>query len=112
MQIQIESQPYASVEADALVTYVFDRDDKFDGVLADINVGMTGRLSALSASGELTGKSLELVLIHFPQGLAAQRLLLVGAGKPRKFHTNDLRKIAGTALRHLKWRGAKKIAFL
>ena len=47
MQIQLESQPYASIEADALVTYVFDREDNFDGVLADINVGMSGRLSAL-----------------------------------------------------------------
>src|ERR1700722_5871434 len=98
MQIQIESQPYAALEADALVTYVFDRDDKFDGVLADINVGMSGRLSALAASGELTGKALELVLVHFPQGLAAQRLLLVGVGKPKKFAASDLRKIAGTAL--------------
>ena len=112
MQIQLETQPYSSLETDALVTYVFDRDDKFDGVLADINVGMSGRLSALSASGELTGKSLELVLIHFPQGLAAERLLLVGAGKPGKFAVNDLRKIAGTAVRHLKSRGVKKIAFL
>ena len=25
------------------------------------------------------------MLIHFPEGLAAQRLLLVGAGKPEKF---------------------------
>jgi leucyl aminopeptidase len=112
MEIQLESQPYSSIETDALVTYVFDRDDKFDGVLADINVGMSGRLSALSTSGELTGKSLELVLVHFPQGLTAQRLLLVGAGKPGKFTTNDLRKIAGTALRYLKSRGVKKIVFL
>ncbi|HEX3371207.1 MAG TPA: M17 family peptidase N-terminal domain-containing protein, partial [Candidatus Acidoferrales bacterium] len=112
MQIHLESQPYSSFEADALVTYVFDRDDKFDGVLADINVGMSGRLSALSTGGELTGKSLETVLIHFPQGLAAQRLLLMGAGKPGKFSVNDLRKIAGTALRYLKARGVKKIAFL
>src|SRR5271166_3166391 len=112
MQIQLESQPYASIETDALVTYVFDRDDKFDGVLADINVDMSGRLSALAASGELTGKSLELVLIHFPQGLAAQRLLLVGAGKPGKFAISDLRKIAGAALRYLKSRGVKKIVLL
>src|SRR5215469_7980570 len=112
MQIQLESRPFSSLETDALVTYVFDRDDKFDGVLADINVGMSGRLSALSTGGELTGKPLELVLIHFPQGLAAQRLLLVGAGKPKKFSVNDLRKIAGTALRHLKARGVKKMAFL
>jgi leucyl aminopeptidase len=112
MQIQLDTQPFSSIEADALITYVFDRDDKFDGVLADINVAMNGRLSALSSAGELTGKSLELVLIHFPQGLAAQRLLLVGAGKPRKFSVNDLRKIAGTALRYLKTRGVKSIAFL
>jgi leucyl aminopeptidase len=112
MQIQIESQPYSSLETDALVTYVFDRDDRFDGVLADINVAMSGRLSALAASGELTGKALELVLIHFPQGLAAQRLLLVGAGKPGKFAVSDLRRIAGAALRYLKPRGVKKVVFL
>ena len=44
MQIQLETQPYSSVEADALVTYVFDQEDKFDGVLGDINVAMNGRL--------------------------------------------------------------------
>ena len=73
---------------------------------------MNGRLGSLVASGEITGKSLEIVLIHFPQGLAAQKLLLVGAGKPDKFAASDLRKIAGTALRYLKSRGVKKIVFL
>ncbi|MBZ5502694.1 MAG: hypothetical protein LAN59_10715 [Acidobacteriia bacterium] len=34
------------------------------------------------------------------------------AGKPGKFTTSDLRKIAGTALRQLKSRGVKKFAFL
>ena len=112
MQIQIESQPYASVESDALVTYVFDKDDKFDGVLGEINRGMNGRLAALASSGEITGKVLELLLLHFPEGLAAKKLLLVGAGKPAKFQVSDLRKIAGTALRQLKSRGVKKFTFL
>jgi leucyl aminopeptidase len=112
MQIEIESQPYSSVQADALISYVFDTDKKFDGLLGEIDRGMNGRLASLAASGELTGKSLELVLVHFPAGLTAQRLLLVGAGKPDKFATADLRKIAGTALRHLKSRGMKKLVFL
>jgi len=112
MQIQLETQPYSSVPADALITYIFDNQDKFEGALGDIDSAMHGRLISLVASGELTGKALELVLLHFPEGLVAQRLLLVGAGKPGKFATSDLRKIAGTALRHLKSRGAKKIAFL
>ena len=112
MQIQIETQPYGSLESDALVTYVFDKDDKLDGLLGDIDTAMNDRLGTLVANGEITGKALELVLLHFPEGLSAKKLLLVGAGKPGKFAVSDLRKIAGTALRNLKSRGAKKLVFL
>src|SRR5262249_11537163 len=68
--------------------------------------------ATLVASGELTGKALELVLLHFPEGMDAKRLLLVGAGKRAKFEVSDLRKIAGTALRNLKSRGVKNFVFL
>jgi leucyl aminopeptidase len=112
MQIRQETQPYSSIHADALVTYVFEKEPKLDGVLEEIDRAMNGRLASLVASGEVTGKALELLLIHFPEGLVAQKLLLVGAGKPGKFNVSDLRKIAGTALRYLKSRGVKKIAFL
>jgi leucyl aminopeptidase len=112
MQIQLETQPYSSIQADALVTYIFERDDKFDGVLGEIDRAMHGRLASLAESGEFSGKALEIVLMHFPEGLSAKRLLLVGAGKPAKFAPSDLRKIAGTALRYLKSRGVKKLVFL
>jgi leucyl aminopeptidase len=112
MQIGFVTEPYSQVRGDALITYIFDADNKFEGALGEINREMNGRLESLSASGELAGKPLELVLMHFPQGLAAQRLLLVGAGKPAKFSVSDLRKIAGAALRYLKPRGAKKLIFL
>ena len=112
MEIRLESQPYFAVQTDALVTYVFDKDDKFDGVLGEIDRALNGQLASLASSGEMTGKSLELTLLHFPQGLTAKKLLLVGAGKPEKFAVSDLRNIAGTAVRHLKTRGVKKLAFL
>ncbi|MGH9718227.1 MAG: leucyl aminopeptidase [Candidatus Acidiferrales bacterium] len=112
MQIGLVAEPYSQVRADALITYVFDSENKFDGVLGEINREMNGRLESLAASGELTGKLLELVLVHFPQGLAAQRLLLVGAGRPGKFSVANLRNVAGAALRYLKARGAKKLVFL
>ena len=113
MEIQLETQPYPSIQADALITYVFDKEDKFDGVLGEIDRAMDGHLRALAESGELTAKPLETVLVHFPAGMAAKRLLIIGAGKPDKFDVGaDLRKIAGTAVRFLKPRGAKKVAFL
>ena len=74
---------------------------------------MNGRLTALVDERRThRERRSKLVLIHFPEGLAAQRLLLVGAGKPAKFAVGDLRKIAGTALRYLKSRGVKKFVFL
>src|SRR6201997_3021139 len=112
MRIQVDSQPYSSIQTDALVTYVFEGDNKIDGVLADIDRRMTGGLATLVTSGEITGKPLETVLLHFPEGMDAKRLLLVGAGKPGKFAVGDLRKIAGAALRHLKSRGVKNFVFL
>jgi len=112
MQIQLDSQPYSQIQADAVVTYVFDRENKLDGVAGEIDRAMDGRLGLLAASGEITGKPLELALIHFPQGLGAQKLLVIGAGKPAKFTVADLRKIAGAAVRFLKTRGVKNMVFL
>jgi leucyl aminopeptidase len=112
MQIQLETQPYSSIQADALVTYIFDKENGVEGVLADLNQAMDDRIAALVASGEMAGKPLQMTLVHFPEGLDAKRLLIVGAGKPDKFAVADLRKIAGSALRYLKGLGAKKIVFL
>jgi leucyl aminopeptidase len=112
MRIQLETQPYASLSSDALVTYIFDKESNLDGIAGEIDRAMNGRLSSLVSSGEIAGKPLEMVLIHFPQGVSAQRLLLVGAGKPEKFAVADLRKIAGSALRFLKSRGVKSVVFV
>jgi leucyl aminopeptidase len=117
MQISLESQPAEKFATDALVTYVFEGGDKdkgaaIDGLAADLDRAAGGALGRLAASGELTGKSLEMTLVHFPAGLAAQRLLLVGAAKREKFGTAELRLLASAALRHLKPRSVKRLAFL
>ncbi len=113
MHIEFEVQPYSSVSTDAVVAYVFgDKEARIEGSIAELDRSLGGKIKPLADSGELTGKPLEMVLIHYPQGLAAKRLLLVGAGKPGKFSHAELRKIAGAALRYLRSRGAKSFAFL
>ncbi len=112
MEILLESKVLSSISTEALVTYVFDKEDRIEGVVSEIDRVMEGRLRPLTASGELTGKAFEIVLVHYPAGLAAQRLLLAGAGKEEKFTVAELRKVAGAALRHLKSRGVKKFTFL
>jgi leucyl aminopeptidase len=111
MQIILEPKPYATLETEALVTYVFEEPDPVQGRIAEIDRAANGLQRRLAKGGELTGKTLEMTLIHAPAGLKAARLLLVGAGKREKFDSAALRKIAGSALRYLKSRGVHNFAF-
>ena len=112
MQITLDTKPFAALETDALVSYVFEDAEPVQGRVAEIDQAANGLLKKLAQSGEFSGKPLEMTLIHAPAGLKATRLLLVGAGKKDKFDVAALRKIAGASLRYLKSRSAKRIAFL
>jgi leucyl aminopeptidase len=112
MQIKLETKPYSTLETEVLVTYVFEESDPIQGRVAEIDRAAGGLLKKLAQSGEVTGKNLEFTLLHAPAGLHAARLLLVGAGKREQFSSAVLRKIAGAALRFLKSRSVKNLAFL
>src|SRR6266852_243117 len=112
MQITLVTQPFAALETDALVSYVFEEPDPVQGRIAEMDKAAAGLLRKLAKSGELTGKTLEFTLVHAPAGLKAARLLLVGAGKREQFNGATLRKVSGAALRYLKGRSVKNFAFL
>ncbi len=101
MQITIDHQPIEQAQAEALIVPVFE-DDK------EVRFGAP----ELYGSGEVTGKSGEITLLHRVPGFAAGRVLLAGVGKVDKFTPAELRKSAGTAVRHLKAKSVKKIALV
>jgi leucyl aminopeptidase len=111
MQITLATQPLATMETEALVTYVFENGDPVQGRVAEMDQFTNGLLKKLAKSGELTGKTLEMTLVHSPAGLKAARLLLAGAGKREKFDSAMLRRVAGAALRYLKTRGVHNFVF-
>src|SRR5246500_215223 len=111
MQITLVTQPFAALETDALVSYVFEEPDPVQGQIAEMDKAAAGLLRKLAKSGELTGKTLEFTLVHAPAGLKATRLLLIGAGKREQFKPATLRKVAGVALRYLKSRSVHKFVF-
>jgi leucyl aminopeptidase len=112
MLITLDTKPFAALDTDALVTYLFEEPDPIQGHVAEIDKLAGGLLGGLANSGELTGKNLEITLLHAPAGLKTKRLLLVGAGKRELFNPATLRKVAGAALRHLKSRSVHKFTFL
>src|SRR5881628_3742167 len=112
MQITLETKPFATIETEALVSYVFEETDPVQGRIAELDQAAAGLLRKLAKSGELTGKMLEFTLIHAPAGLKAARLFLIGAGKREQWNSAVLRKLAGAALRYLKARSVKNFALL
>ncbi|MEO8368562.1 MAG: leucyl aminopeptidase [Candidatus Solibacter sp.] len=101
MQITIERKTAGQVHAEALIVPVFQgrRDGRFGaGDLCD--------------SGEISGKAQELTLLHHAPGVTATRVLLAGGGKPEKFDAAEMRRLTGAAVRFLKAKSIKKVAFV
>ena len=100
MKITVELKTVGQVEADALIVPVFEgrRDARFGA--AD-----------LFDSGEVAGKPLELTLLHHAPGVRATRVLLAGGGKPEKFDAGEMRHLSGAAVRFLKAKSIKTVAF-
>jgi leucyl aminopeptidase len=92
------------VEADAVAVVVFEEGD---GIPA-----AKSWLDEMRTSGEFSGKPGEVATLHQPQGLKAKRLIAVGGGKKDKFDAAALRKAVGTAVRAVKQKGVKKLAWM
>jgi len=113
MDIRLLSRSFAEVDSECLVVVALDHGEKQknEPKLAFKDAVLDKAIAELVASGEITGKAGECVLLHRPQGLRAKRLAVVGAGKAQYFNSAELRKAAGTAVRLLKPRMIKSCAF-
>jgi leucyl aminopeptidase len=71
---------------------------------------ITNAAATVIASGEFKGGVGDQVLLHAPNGLKAERLLIVGLGKAKTLSVDEVRKGAGAAMRYAKPRGLRQVA--
>jgi leucyl aminopeptidase len=71
---------------------------------------VTNAAAKALASGEFAGTLGETLLLHAPNGLKAERLLVVGLGKAKTLSVEEVRKGAGVAVRAAKPRGIRQVA--
>src|SRR5438270_2340113 len=114
MNVKLLFDPAAQLETECLAVAVVDEGSAKDPkpVLLTDDAAVRNAVADLLNSGEVTGKIFETVMVHRPQGLKARRLLLVGGGKAKNFSAYELRKVAGAAIRFLKPKSIKTLAFL
>jgi len=106
METKLISQPLARAEADAVAVVLFEN----EAAPAELKPAAAW-LDELRASGEFTGKSGELAVLHQPQGFAAKRLAAVGGGKKKDFDFAALRRAVASTTRTLKQKGVKTLAW-
>jgi len=105
MNITVNPQSPDTIATEALAILVFEKDGLGAEPARRLDAATGGLLAELCHSDPSAGKAFETTLLFRPAGLAARRLLLVGAGKAESFTADQLRKAAGAALRYLKNHG-------
>ena len=109
---QLETECLVVAVLDSAANQNGDQSDKHDPRIQTGDKAVIAAAADLVASGEVAGKMLETTLLHWPAGLKAKRLLLIGGGKAKSFSSADLRKLAGAAVRYLKAKDVKSFAFV
>lgn len=111
MNTEFRTEPLAQLACSTLVVYSFEGSTDVTGTAGLLPSETKSLLEELRSGRELTGKTFECTLVHRPAGLAAQKLLVVGAGKKEKFNSSQLRRVAGAAVRCLRSRGIHDLAW-
>ena len=102
------------VETECLAVVVLDHGskDKPEATVETSDNAIRQASAEVIASGEVSGKTFETNILHHPAKVKAKRLLLIGGGKAKDFTSSDLRRLAGAAVRSLKPKGLRSMAFL
>src|SRR5215469_8972209 len=114
MDTTLYLSPASQLETECLVAVVLDRGekDKTEAFVSSADKAIQQASADLISAGDLSAKNFEISWLHKPAGLKAKRLLLIGGGKGKKFTASELRRTAGAAVRALKPRHLRSLAFV
>ncbi len=105
MELTLTAASLEQIETPALALLCFSDEPPAAGVAG-------GVVKDLFDSGEFTGKANETAVVHRPQGMRAQRLLLAGCGEKGKFNAMQMRQAGGAIARALQARSIQQGAVL
>ena len=108
--MQISFVPFSLSEPGALVLGVGET-GAFAGHAAEADALSGGLLKRAVGVSKFSGKAGEILEVVAPSGLKASRVVLAGLGKPEKFDSQAVERLAAKALGKLFTSGEKSIIF-
>lgn len=110
-QIKINKSNILDFKTDALVLGVFEKTEKFKGLLAELDEVFQNKISNLYSENEIRGKLGEITIIHNFVDFSAERLVIVGLGKLEEFDADVVRKVSSSVLNRLNGINLKQVSF-
>jgi leucyl aminopeptidase len=112
MKVQVDRREGLKAASDACVSGVFERGEKpapFPRALSAEDDAVHGVLKAAWEHKEVRGKRKEVTTFHRPDGRG--RVVLIGLGARESFRPETVRRAAAEAVKALKGRGVRTLAF-
>ena len=97
MEIRVEHGDITKIEAPCVVVNLFEGVTAPGGATGAMDRALEGQISELIASGDIRGKSGEIVLLHTFGKTPAPRVVIAGLGKASEFNVDKVRDL-GAAL--------------
>ena len=102
MEIAVQKGDFTTVEAEALVLFHFEQDDRLLETTAAANDAVGSIIGQVIEAGDFRGEHLEYLLLYSQGSLATKRILLMGLGKREEFSAHTLREATAQSLRTLR----------
>ena len=102
MEIKVESNSIADIDAGAIVVNLFEGVTSPGGATGAVDRALGGAITTLIADGEIKGKLGETTVIHTLGKMPAARVVVAGLGKSEDFDTDRVRRVSGTVCTSLR----------
>jgi leucyl aminopeptidase len=109
LDIRIVIGDVTRFQGDAMVVNLFEGVKVPGGATGAVDAALGGTIRKLIRAGEVTGKWGEQTLIHAPAKLPAERVLVMGLGKPEDLTLDRVRSVSAEAVKHLRRIGARRV---
>ncbi|MED3549531.1 leucyl aminopeptidase [Cytobacillus praedii] len=91
-----------SNEHECLIIGLFDKPNKFEGILAQLDQQFEGQLTELVKSRDLSAKKKAVSKVHTFSRIGAKRLFVVGLGREKDYSFDVLREAIGKTFKTVK----------
>jgi leucyl aminopeptidase len=109
---EVKNEMDFSAAHEGLIIGLFDKPEKFSGILEKLDEKFDGQLTELVKAGDISAKLKNISKVHSFGKIAAKRIWFVGLGKEKEFNFERLSEALGKAYKALKGNKQKECGVL